>query len=57
MMTYAEELKREGKQEGIQLGEQKAQVKIAQTMLNAGFKEDEVSKITHLSLDIIKALH
>jgi predicted transposase/invertase (TIGR01784 family) len=61
MMTYAEELRREGeqrgKQEGIQLRKQKAQVKIAQTMLNAGFKEDEVAKITHLSLDIIKTLH
>jgi len=59
IMTYAEELRQEGmqkglqlgEQKGIQLGEQKAQNEIAIRMLNSGIDPEKVSQIVGISVD------
>ena len=57
VMTYAEVLKKEGEQKGLQLGEQKAQLEIAREMLKKGIDQSLVAEITKLSLAKIKTLH
>jgi predicted transposase/invertase (TIGR01784 family) len=69
IMTYAEELRREGEQRGEQRGirlgeqrgeqrgEQKAQIEIAKQLLKSGVDKAIVAKATHLSLEQLKTLH
>ena len=57
VMTYAEVLKKEGKQEGLQLGKQESQLEIAREMLKNGIDQSLVAKITKLPLSKIKTLH
>ena len=65
IMTYAESVKKEGvkigiklgKQEGLQLGEQKAQFEIAKKMLATGMDQRTIAEITNLSIEQLKTLH
>lgn len=61
VVTYAEELRREGEQRGIHLGEQKGQhealLEIAKNLLKSGVDSSLVADATHLSLEQINNLH
>ena len=57
VMTYAEELRREGEQRGEQRGEQKAQLEIAKNLLKSGVDRSIVAEATHLTLEQINKLN
>jgi predicted transposase/invertase (TIGR01784 family) len=56
IMTYAEELRKEGEQRGIQLGEQKAKIEIAKEFLKAGVDSKIIANSTHLPISKIDEL-
>lgn len=60
IMTYAEELrlegKKEGKKEGEQKGKQEAATEIAKQLLKSGVSEDIIATATHLSKDELAKL-
>lgn len=59
LMTYAEELRQEGIQKGMQLGEIKTReeiAKIAKELLKSGIDSSVIAAATHLTVDQIKSL-
>ena len=57
MISYADELRQEGLQQGMQAGEHNAKLEIAKKMLQAGSSATIVAQITSLSLEEIYTLH
>ena len=61
IMTYAEELKKEGEQRGIQLGKQEGRqeekLEVATNLKKLGASEKMIAEATHLTLEQIRTLH
>ena len=56
IMTTAEKLRKQGKQEGLEEGEKKAKLEDARKMVAKGYPIEDVCEITGLSLDELEKL-
>ena len=56
IMNFIDAMKLEGRQEGAQIGEQKAKQAMVQEMIKAGAEESFITRVTHLSTSQIEEI-